>query len=376
MAIHPKSDKVPRYIRRHCERISEKENNVVWIHLLSTNGFKGFSREEKMRYVQNAFINEQFGIPFSKPIIHIYIIHIAPDESFVYYKRPTRNAWSDSVWYLSEEIYSVINGKLLRIPSYYDIADIMWAMWRQDPEEFEKVARMVKKLFEHDIFPTWEEMEAIKIKSKLPLHQLMMCINAAFIEQDIKNHAARGRRMLYSILPQTKKEMRDTFDLKNGKFYAREDLRWMYETFMDFIETRDNLDDNSAHLARFVICSTTDPQIIFFKGKKKKDDKQPKDLIIDYGRNNNLLIMDKIVLDKTGFHIRIREENLNHEYLENWFNYYFAEDGQKVNTTKFKFSWGDATLEDGFVDVRFNQNWTAEDIYKKVKSLKKNVIEK
>jgi hypothetical protein len=376
MAIHPKSDIVPEHIYKDIKKMSEREGKTIWIHLISMNGLSEYSRREQMTITQGYFMNEEFGIPFETPITHVYIFHVAPDGSYVYYKRPTKNAWTDSVWYSSKGIHSAITGELLRIPSYHDIVYIAIAMWRQNPEEYEKVAQMFKKIQDGKGFPTWEEMDAINIKTDLPIYNLMMCVNAAFVEQDIKNHAARGRRMFYSNLPQTIEEMKNTFDLVNGIFLAREDLRYMHGPLMDFITTYNNLDDNSAHLARFAIRSKTDPEIIFFKGKKKKDDAQPRELIIDYGRNNNLLIMDKIVLNKTGLHVRIREENLNQEYLENWFNYYFSEDGIKINATKFEFAWGDATIEDGFVDVRIKQNWTAEDIYKKVKSLKKNVVDK
>ena len=190
-----------------------------------------------------------------------------------------------------------------------------------------------------------------------------MCINIAFLEQDNKNHGAQGRRMMYSLMPLTKEEMDATFDLVNGCFTARENLRFLYHSNMDLGYIVKELNKDFCHMKRTFIISETNSSITF---KKEKID-----FVITYGLNNNYLIMDNITIDKNGLHIMIKENNFNQEYLTNWFHSYFSDIGIKEGGDKYCFKWGKATLVDGFVDVCFNPKWDEKMLYKKVKQLKK-----
>lgn len=332
-------------------------------HVFSTDGLAGYNRRERLQALYDTIAKEPFGEPYALPLLHLYLFQIAPDGTFVFFERQTQNAWTDLKWHLSGGFYSVKKQKRLDLPSNSHLADDLWAKRQEDPQKYEILAQWIKEMYEHNQFPDWDDIAKMSFNIGVDVGHLLMCINVAFLEQDNKNHGGLGYRMPYSLFPLTKQEMDATFDLNKGIFTAREVLRYLFHSDMDLTDVCQKLNDKFCHTKRTFVISEIDSSITFTK--------QDMEFVVTYGLNNNLLVMDNITLNKTGIHILIKENHNNQDDLSNWFHSYFSSTGIYDGKTKYSFEWGDATLVDGFVDVRLKQNWDAKELYKKVKQFKK-----
>jgi hypothetical protein len=157
----------------------------------------GTDRRTIREEVVKAFLSEEPGTGKGEFCsIYLYEVEKIKGGKTLFLKRPGRlNKGFDFEVNVSDMNFG--QKRKTSMPSHTNIFDDLKAKKAENPEEFRKLKRLIKRLYNCEQVPC-EEMRSLTFKKGHPPEMLLKAIKWLFIEQDVTYWNWSGRDMLYS----------------------------------------------------------------------------------------------------------------------------------------------------------------------------------
>ncbi|MBQ8806669.1 MAG: hypothetical protein IJZ68_09530 [Bacteroidaceae bacterium] len=347
--------------------------------VISTNGMRGFTREDAAETVIRAFRSKPNGMddyledPHDE-IKYCFLFEYLPampgrfSERNVVFTYPTRHGGVDFIWLPSCSLIHPITGLPIEQPQYTDLALIADFLWIENPSEANRLMRIYEDYITKNIYPTDNDLLSFSFSCCPDIPLFFACIKAARVEQDIKRKHGQGPLMMMATMPPSFQRMETTIDWVTGKIVGRHIFGMGKDKYLRpfmSLKTADKLLHKLHDSRRIGYLSDTGHACIIFVPTKRH-------FIFAYGPAGELILMPYEVLDSTGLHCMLQERTHSQSVMEAWFQHDVVPYAASVNGWRADFDWGYvALLPNGRADVCLYQHWTDKDIDKKINGFKK-----
>lgn len=162
---------------------------------------EGSRNEVRMRVV-NLFANEQPGTGNGEYASkYIYYVESLEDGRRIFLKRPANlHNGFDFVVCVEGMNYAYPGERSRNNPKHTDIARDLLIKKQENPVMYEKLYKMLRRVFEcHDVSTL--EMNSVSFRNGLPVDHILKVVKWLFIEQDIRYWNYSGRYMTWEIVP-------------------------------------------------------------------------------------------------------------------------------------------------------------------------------